>query len=392
MRVLHVGKFHPPFAGGMENFIADLLPALEAQGVCSAVLVHDEGRAGGHSPDASRIYRARSYGRVLYAPVSPSFPFRLHRAIRDFRPDLLHLHLPNTSAFWAMSVPSARALPWVVHWHADVVTRGGDPRLDRAYRLYRPFEQALLARSHLIIATSPPYLEASRALAPWQARCRVIPLGLDAGRLADPDPAMREDADRRWGKGVFRVLAVGRLARYKGFDRLIEAAAALPGCRILIVGAGDQEPRLSARLQELGLGARVELMGFRSDAEMHGLLATCDVLCLPSLERAEAFGLVLLEAMRFAKPVVASDIPGSGVGWVVREAGHGLTTAPGDAERLAAALRALQLDPGRRRQLGDAGAAALRIRFGIASTARAIAELYRLPELEAASPAEIGGR
>ncbi len=99
------------------------------------------------------IYRAPCYGRLLYAPISPTFPFWLARAIREFQPDLLHLHLPNTSAFWALLVPAARRLPWVIHWHADVVASTIDRRLALAYRLYRPFEQRLLAASR---RSSPP--------------------------------------------------------------------------------------------------------------------------------------------------------------------------------------------------------------------------------------------
>ena len=78
MLILHIGKFFPPFAGGIENFMGDLLPALVQQGVDTMALVH-------HSPDKhvandtgleeSKIVRAPCYGTLLYAPVSPHFPF-----------------------------------------------------------------------------------------------------------------------------------------------------------------------------------------------------------------------------------------------------------------------------------------------------------------------------
>ncbi|MCB1921196.1 MAG: glycosyltransferase, partial [Candidatus Competibacteraceae bacterium] len=120
----------------------------------------------------------------------------------------------------------------------------------------------------------------------------------------------------------------------------------------------------------------VRLPGFQSEADLNALLATCDVLCLPSLERTEAFGLVLLEAMRFGKPVVVSDISGSGVGWVVDQAGQGLKVPVGDAQALAAALRALQNDSVKRTKLGQAGTTALREQFGIEPVAAAITNLY----------------
>ena len=92
----------------------------------------------------------------------------------------------------------------------------------------------------------------------------------------------------------------------------------------------------------------------------------------------DRFGVVLLEAMRFGKPVIVSDIPGSGTGWVVRQAGHGLLVPPNDPAKLAAALRKLRHDPARRQSLGAAGAAALRERFGIGPVAETVAGLYRL--------------
>ncbi|MBL8250491.1 MAG: glycosyltransferase [Candidatus Competibacter sp.] len=381
MRVLHIGKYYPPFAGGMEHFLADLLPALARHDIASAAVVHDEQRGRpGQAPapaDSPAIYRVPCHGQLLYAPLSPAFPIWLGRAIREFRPDLLHLHLPNTSAFWAFSLASARQLPWVIHWHADVVASTIDRRLALAYRFYRPLEQRLLAASKAIIATSKPYLDASAALRPWRERCHVIPLGLEANRFPDPQPAARARAEALWGNAAFRVLAIGRLTYYKGHEVLIRAAAELPDSRVLIVGSGDRRERLAAQIRDARLEDRVLLPGFQPQETLHALLASCDVLCLPSLERTEAFGMVLLEAMRFGKAVVVGDIPGSGPGWVTRAAEHGLLVPPGDATALAAALRALQRDPQRRRAFGHAGASALRERFGIDPVAAAVADLYR---------------
>lgn len=387
MRVLHLGKYYPPFAGGIENFVADLLPALQTRGVATAAVVHDEQPFRRSPPpdpaDPLPIYRAPCHGRWLYAPISPTFPLWLNRAIREFHPDLLHLHLPNTSAFWALALPAARHLPWVIHWHSDVVASTIDRRLALAYRLYRPLEQRLLAASRTIIATSPPYLDASAALAPWRDRCRIIPLGLDPARIPEPDPAARQRAEALWGETVssggraFRILAVGRLTYYKGHETLIHAAAGLPGSRVLIVGTGERRTPLDRLIQSLALSGRVSLPGFQPEADLNALLASCDVLCLPSLERTEAFGLVLLEAMRFGKPVLVSDIAGSGTGWVVRRAGHGALVPPDDPLALAAALRALQADPARRARLGLAGLTALREQFGIGPVAAAVIESYR---------------
>jgi len=380
MRVLHIGKYYPPFAGGIEHFLADLLAAHEQSGTTVAALVHNERRGlAGVRPDPAGslpIYRAPCLGQLLYAPVSPTFPCWLDQSIRAFVPDLLHLHLPNTSAFAVLAIRRARRLPIVVHWHADVVASGIERRLALAYRVaYRPLEQRLLALSRRVIATSPPYLETSEALVAWRQRCEVIPLGVDRTRLSKPD-RQTSDTHALWRGTGFKVLAIGRLTYYKGHEVLIRAAAQVPDSRVLIVGAGKAQAQLNALIQRLGLEARVRLLGFCCESKLQALLAGCDLLCLPSLERTEAFGLVLLEAMHHAKPLIVSDIPGTAPGWLVRGTGSGLTVPPGDAERLAEALRALQQDPQRRRVLGQRGAAALDGELGIRSVAAKITALY----------------
>jgi len=382
--VLHVGKFLPPFAGGMEHFLWDLLHAQHEAGVPAAALVHHE-RPGWHrvrpaADDPLPIYRAPCLGRLLYVPLAPSFPLWLDAAIRECSPTVLHLHMPNSSALMALMLPRARRLAWVVHWHADLVASRLDRRLALAYRLYRPFEQQLLSRSAAVIATSPPYLEASEALRPWRERCRTIPLGLDPKRLATPTAAQIAAAEQRWqlGRpaGRLRVLAIGRLTYYKGHEVLLRAMSEVPGAQTLIVGIGEREPSLRQLIGTLGLGDRAQLVGACSDPEVAALLATCDLLCLPSLERTEAFGLVLLEAMHFAKPVVVSEITGSGAGWVVEQAKNGCLVPPGDPVALARALESLAREPDQLAQLGRNGNEALARRFGIRAVANAISDVY----------------
>ena len=180
MRILHIGKFYPPFHGGMENFLAALIESQVSSGHEVAALVHAHTPTGLSFPPYSSdvlpwIIRAPCYGRLLYAPISPAFPFWLARTLRDFCPDILHFHLPNTSAFWALASSRSWKVPWVIHWHSDVVASKIDHRLKLAYRFYRPFEQAMLKRANAIVVTSPPYLESSLALRDWRAKCHVVP-------------------------------------------------------------------------------------------------------------------------------------------------------------------------------------------------------------------------
>jgi len=382
-RILHLGKFFPPFAGGIENFLADLMPAQAERGDTVAAILHD------HQPRLARffasvqpelwnnqtIYRVPSYGRLLYAPVSPQFPWWLNRVLHEFQPQLLHLHLPNTSAFFALGLPRARRIPWIVHWHSDVVS-ALNSKLSIAYKVYRPFEQRLLAQAHTIIVTSPPYLASSIALQPWQDKCQIIPLGIAKTRLPEPTPAAKNWAEQQWAKHTTRILTVGRLTYYKGHEVLIRAIAQLEGAQVFIVGQGELRHRLEALINKLNLSHKIRLLGYCSDAELTALFATCDCFCLPSLERTEAFGVVLLEAMRYSKPIIASTIPGSGVTWVIQNAG--LFVPPQDSLALAGALRQIVNDPQLGIRLGEIGQQRFKQVFDIKAVAEKMAGIYEL--------------
>jgi len=377
MRVLHIGKFFPPHPGGIERSSADLAAALAARGVETAVLAHAEpGTHRGRSfrLDDIDVTLAACHRQLMYVPLSPSFPWRLAQLIRRFRPELLHLHVPNTSAFSALLLRSARSLPWIVHWHADVASDARHPGLRVGYRLYKPWEQALLERARAVITTSANYLNASAALAPWRDKVRVIPLG-----IAPSDDAVDQatPTTTAWRTGALRVLAVGRLSYYKGFDVLLDALAHVPEAELILVGDGEGRGHLQARAVESGLQARVHFAGSVDDATLNALYANAEVLCLPSIDRSEAFGMVLLEAMRAALPVVASDLRGSGVTYVVRDGETGLLVPPGDADTLAAALRRLAQDAALRQRLGAAGRQRWLNEFTLERAAQRTLTLYR---------------
>ena len=379
MRILHIGKYYPPYAGGMEIFLRDLLRALEKEGVDTAGLVHHHlprGLSVLEEIEGVPIFRASSLGQILYTPVSLSFPLILKKAIRSFRPHLLHLHFPNPSAFWSLAISEARSLPWVIQWQSDVVPSTIDRRLQPAYRCYRPLEQHMLKRARKILVASEPYLKESIPLQPWASKCAVVPLGVDPARLPWPEADELGQAERSWQPGCFRVLAVGRLTYYKGFDILIRAAGRTERVTVQIVGHGDLKTRLEREIRSRHLQNRVVLRGGLSDAALQALFATCHLFCLPSLERTEAFGVVLLEAMRYGKPIIASDIPGSGPGWVVDEGRCGRLVPPGDVDALVKQMEILVAKPELCRELGRKGRENFDRKFHIQSVAREVKEIY----------------
>ena len=391
-KVLHVGKYFPPYVGGMETYLHDLMRALAALGVRSSALVHQsrvslhssEGSlpAGGHS---LLITRAATWGRLLFTPISPGFPLLLHRLIKRDQPEILHLHLPNPSAFWALALPSARRLPWVIHWHSDVLTSGSHWLLRFAYWFYSPLESALLKNAASVVVSSPPYLETSKPLSRVTHKCAVIPLGIE-DRFSDGpqngpqnDPTIAAASERKTGSaaaGTLNVVAIGRMAHYKGFDILLRAIAQSEGITLDLVGHGELFGSLQRLADSLDLSARVRFHGLLDNTAKDDLLSRCDCLCLPSTDRTEAFGVVLLEAMSAGKACVVSDVEGSGMSWLVEDGKTGLVTPTHDVGGLISALCRLRDDPDLADTLGRNGRKKFLGAMTIAASAEAVRGLY----------------
>jgi glycosyltransferase involved in cell wall biosynthesis len=270
--------------------------------------------------------------------------------------------------------PAARRIPWVIHWHSDVVGPGLEKHLRLLYPFYRPFEQAALGRARQVIATSPAYLQSSRALAPWRDRSNVVPLGLEPVRLECqplPEPGPWRNP------GHLRVLGVGRLARYKGFSDLIDAVAAVNNVELIIAGQGPLWAQLQRQVAYSGAADRITLAGSVGNQTRNQWLASCDLLGLPSLNRAEAFGLCLVEAMAVGKPALTTTVPGSGMAWVVEHDKTGWLVSPGDRSGLIEQLAHLQRHREQVTAAGQRAHEAFAKRFHIDAVADRIVEIYR---------------
>lgn len=363
--------------------------ALQQRGFDSAALVHrhersfrtlkDDFIASGHS---FRVIRTGRWAHLLFTPISPLLPWHLWRLIKSFQPDILHLHLPNPAVFWVLALISARRVPWVVHWHADVITAQQGGLMSLVYKLYKPFERAVLKRSNAIVVTSRAYLDASVPLREFQAKCHVVPLGVDVKRLGSTADSvagnsLEPDNSKPASVTALQVLAVGRLAYYKGFRFLIEAAAKTPNIQVHIVGCGELDSELRKLAASLNLQDRVVFHGDLDEAELVHQIARCDCLCLPSIERTEAFGVVLLEAMYFGKATVISDLSGSGMGWIVDAGITGLKVEPANANALAAAFVQLDNDREKLAIMGQAGKLKFNQQFEIKHAVKGLVNVYQ---------------
>ena len=148
---------------------------------------------------------------------------------------------------------------------------------------------------------------------------------------------------------------MGRLKRYKRIDlvdrgRRACCATAAVRARLRIAGRGDEEPRLRAQVERLGVGDRVTFEGFVTEERKRELLRACWGTVLPSPK--EGWGITNIEAAACGTPAVAADSPGLRESVVHGETG--LLVPYGDAAKLADALGSLAADPARVAALGAA--------------------------------------
>ena len=259
--------------------------------------------------------------------------------------DVVNLHGPvptMSDVFLAMTryLPPLRR-PRLVYTHHSAIEL---ERWSRTTTAYNRVHDRLAQVADRIVTTSEFY---RRLLArPGGPPVEVVPWAVDTARFALPPRTALPPAGR------LRLLFVGQLRPYKGVDVLLRAVAGHPRLELTLVGQGPLEGRYREQAARLG-AANVRFAGRVDDDQLAGIYGDHDVVVLPSVSRAEAFGLVLLEGMAAGCVPVASDLPG------VRDiAGPtGVVVPPGDHLALRRALTALAADRARTQDLANASRA-----------------------------------
>ena len=327
LKVLQLGKFYP-ILGGVENVAYDLMVGLSERNVdCDMLCASGEGKGrvipiNGHA----RIISCRTWLKAASTMISPTIISTLWRICRQY--DIIHIHHPDPMAAFALLLSGYRGRV-ILHWHSDI------QKQRHLLTLYRPLQSWLLRRADRIVGTSPVYLAESPFLKGVQRKTVCLPIGTDPIR---PDPEAVKKLRSRYGNRKI-VFSLGRLVAYKGYFSLIEAANYLTDDYVVLIGgSGPLREALQHRVEELGLQHRVEFLGRISDEELPTYYGACDLFCLSSVQKTEAFGIVQIEAMSCGKPVVATNIPQSGVAWVNTHGESGLNVPPGSPQKLAQAI------------------------------------------------------
>ena len=301
---------------------------------------------------------------LLYRVMPLCFVLGGMRAIRRLTSrrqyDVIHVHWPLPLALLGWAAQRGGRPPIVTTFY------GAELRLG-----FRRFLAWAARRAARVIAISSYTAAALREIT-------NVPIDVIPYAASLPPARPNADADR---EPVPTVLFVGRLVERKGVTHLVEAVAQLADrrARLVIVGDGPERPRLEARARELGIADRVEFRGRISDADLRTAYQRAGVFVLPAVLDSrgdtEGLGVVLLEAMNYGVPVIASNI--GGIVDIVVDQETGLLVPPADAAALASALDSVLRDPARSRRLGEAGRRRLTEQFSWDAILAKMESVYR---------------
>lgn len=314
----------------------------------------------------------------LQQPVHPVRDLRalleLIRLARAFRPDIVHTHTAKAGFLGRQAALAVRPRPAIVHtYHGHVLEGYFGPAKSL---LYRRLEHALARVSDALIGVSQATVDDLVRLGVAKpAKFRVVPLGLDLERLAEPNAALGGELRGELGLAEDDVLLVfvGRVVPIKRLDLLLRslslARESEPRLQLAIVGDGDVRPQLEQQAAGLGIADAVHFRGYRR--ELRPIFAAADIAVLCS--ENEGTPVSLIEAAAAGLPSVATEV--GGVSEVVSQE-TGLLVRPGEARLFADALVRMARDAPRRAQAGDAARRLVLNRYVAERLLRDIDALY----------------
>ena len=348
LRVMHVYRtYFPDPPGGLQEAIRQICLATSALGVDAKVFtLSPQPNPKKISAAEAEVVRSRSWAAPASCDLGGVDAVMQFRALSNWA-DVIHYHFPWPFAD-VLRLLGARNKPSVMTYHSDIV------RQKYLGRIYGPLMRNTLKGMDAVVATSPAYAATSAVLTQNVAarNLRTIPLGIADYASGLTEDRTSDDILARLNLGVKPfVLALGVLRYYKSLYTLIEAANVINGT-VVIAGSGPEELALKSQTARLGY-TNIVFAGQVTEAEKMALLRHCRALVLPSHLRSEAFGMVLVEASMFGKPMVCCEV-GSGTSFVNSHGETGFVVTPESPIELAEACNRLIEDETLATRMGTA--------------------------------------
>lgn len=357
MKIAYVVSTFPPYRGGMGNVAYELAKHVALEQADVTVFTPAYGK---YDKDYQTLFSVHKLKPLLRYGNS-ALIFQLLWRAWNF--DVLHLHYPFIGASLPcllLKILKGKKQKLIIHYHMDLVGRKLFKPIFVVYS--RIFIPLLMYFADHVFITSKDYAKSSLiskyyANKKFKHKFSVLPNGVDTNRF-QPSTKLPSLVERFSADGKMVIIFVGALdsAHYfKGLNYLLNAVKLLEGndWRLLIVGDGDLRQVYEQMSISFGLENKVFFVGYATDEELVNYYQVADLCVLPSIDRSEAFGVVLIEAMACGKPVIASDL--DGVREVVKNKVCGRLVTPKDVDALKAGITYFIKNKQQRIQYGLAG-------------------------------------
>lgn len=331
MKILQTVKYYHPSKGGMESVVQNIVEGITAVSKQIEFIVFSNNHFASFKKIVEKnknIQSIKEATPLLFKsqPLNFRYP-SLKNLITEA--DIVHHHypFPNMELALLKNKEILKKKKLIITWHANIE----NSRWSFIEKFYNPLIRQLLDLSAYIVVTSPQLLENSSILNNYKERVKVIPLSFD------PEISLLSKPRGFPSQRNFRLLFVGKLREYKGVKYLIEAIKSLP-VTLSIVGEGENEPKLKDQVKTLGMESKVVFLKELSNEELKKVYQDADLFVLPSINEAEAFGVVQLEALANGLPVINTNLK-SGVPYVSLNGITGFTIQPESSEELRNAIQ-----------------------------------------------------
>src|SRR6476646_2014486 len=366
---LEIGSVYPPLTSLRHEHIALLRAPIHYAPPQKILIIREKnaktGRPTAKWPLELVERHERKYGPGVKAEQRARNAFYFAEFFSRNGVDHVHVHFANRAAHTALFLKEISGIPFSVTAHGqDFMKDLGSDELLRE----------ICAAAEFVAAETDYSRDLLRQRCPDSAaKIQRVYNGIDLERFPAPRSC---NGDRNP-----RIVSVGRLVAFKGFADLIDACAAIARRRINfvcdIIGDGPLRETLQAKIEQLDLSSRVNLLGSLSQDAVLEKLQAADIFALASTTDAQGatdvFPTVILEAMASARPVVSTCL--AGIPELVVDGQTGMLVPPGDSTVLAQALEQLLRDPELRLRLGDAGRARIEQYFRIEQTVAPLLEM-----------------
>lgn len=341
MRIAHLVSTFPPYRGGIGNVAYHYARELSLLGEENEVFTPDyDGKGGAEDTNSGfRVNRMTPWIKYGNAALVPQVFWKLSGF------DLVHIHYPFFGgAEWMLLIKWAfiRSPKIVLSYHMDVI---GDGALKLFFKGYGNTVLPLLVKNaDALILSSRDYGETS-LISRYLIQKPVYDIPYGVSEQYHPKQKNETLVSRlNISAGDTVVLFVGGMDRahyFKGVSNLILAVSRLNNRRIklILIGNGDMIPVYMKKAKEEGMKDQAIFISGVTDQDLPDFYNLADLTVLPSVNRSEAFGIVILEAMACGRPVIASSLPG--VRSLIDDHHDGLLTIPGDVEDLTEKLKFL---------------------------------------------------